>query len=145
MSLLNCVFNVLTCSTYSQAYVLSYMRAWRARVVTSLRVWGAYVLACLACLHAYVFASSGFLLVLCTHMSYMLAVLKYCMRLRAWYPHLSYLFNISKVKFQNLLYRWIQFLFGGIFKSYLNIHDGVLLRKIFLAKGPNYFCKKASS
>ena len=46
-----------------------------------------------------------------------------------WYPRLSNLLYICKVKFQKSLYSKIWLLFRGVFRTHLYIYDGAFLHK----------------
>ena len=127
MSLLNRVLGVIVCL---RAHVLG--------VLTCLHVRVLGMLTCLACLRAivfgvftrlrvYVFIMLAYFVSLCAHIFYMLAVLKYAYGLADFFDIVCPIFFVFEKLTSKNLCRKISFFFKEVFRTHLNIYEGVFL------------------
>ena len=136
---------MVACSCAWCAYMLTCSNACVLGMPTCLMCLHALMFGRFVCLHVYVFSMLACFVSLCAHMFYILAVLKYLTCLHAcmllWHC-LSYFLCIWKVNFQKSLYRIFFFVFREVFRTHLNIYEGVFCKKELKAKSLLLFWQK---
>ena len=128
------------------AYVLGLLACLRAYMLTCLMCLRDRAFGTFTCVHLHVFSMLACFISLHAHMSWMFAVIKYLTCLPAcvllWHL-LSYFLYIWRINFWKILIQNDFFIFREVFRTHLNMYEGVFCKNKLTGKRLYLFCKKA--